>query len=341
MNRRDFLKTNLLGFGALSLGPAKLSSILPGVIRTGRITSASVSIYTEAWDKSKIAYTRYRDDVVNLYYQVVSEKGPDWNPIWYRVWGGYIHSKFLQVVENQPNNVLPAVRKEGQLAEVSIPFVQTMRFQGKDKWEPLYRLYYGSVHWVINVIEGPDRETWYRLQEPWSQLTYDVTGKAMRLIADDELLPISPEVPAQDKKIEVSLLRQELTAYEKGSPVFHTKVSTGLNRLVADGLIPWKTPLGSWAITSKMPSQHMGEGNITSDVEAYELTGVPWVCYFHVNGNATHGTYWHTNYGNTMSHGCVNMRIEDARWVFLWTYPVWSPTERDKKGNGTSITVTP
>src|SRR5450759_3189057 len=147
----------------------------------------------------------------------------------------------------------------------------------------------------------------------------------MRLIQDEELQPISPKVPAEDKRIEVSITRQELIAYEKDVVIFKTKVSTGLRPPVPEGAIPWATPLGKW--------------NITSDVEAYELAGVPWVCYFHVNGNATHGTYWHANFGNPMSHGCINMRIEDARWVFLCSTPVWSPDEREKRGNGTSLIV--
>jgi len=339
MNRRVFLKTSFMGLGALALRPFNFSSLRPATIRLGRIASASVSVYKMPWDQSRIIFTHYRDEVINLYYELVSDKGPAWNPIWYRVWGGYIHSKFIRVVEDRGNFVYPSVRKTGQLAEVTVPFVQSMRYNERGIWEPLYRLYYGSVHWIVDVIEGPDGRPWYRIQEPWGQLYYNVPGVVMRLIQDEELQPISPKVPAEDKRIEVSITSQELIAYEKDVVIFKTKVSTGLSPPVPEGAIPWATPLGKLDITSKMPSQHMGNGNITSDVEAYELAGVPWVCYFHVNGNATHGTYWHANFGNPMSHGCINMRIEDARWVFLWSTPVWSPDEREKRGNGTSLIV--
>jgi lipoprotein-anchoring transpeptidase ErfK/SrfK len=308
-------------------------------MRLGRIAGASVSVYKMPWDQSRIIFTHYRDEVINLYFEVVAENGPAWNPIWYRVWGGYIHSKFVQIVEDRKNIVYPSVRKTGQLAEVTVPFIQSMRSNANGNWDPLYRLYYGSVHWVVEMIEGPDHGTWYRIQEPWGHLTYDVPGEAMRFIPDEVLLPISPDVAAEDKRIEVSITRQELIAYEKDNIVFRTKVSTGLNVPVPEGAIPWATPVGNWNIKSKMPSQHMGNGNLTSDVEAYELAGVPWVCYFHVNGNATHGTYWHTNFGNPMSHGCINMRIEDAKWIFLWSTPVWSPTEGEKTGNGTVLIV--
>ena len=40
------------------------------------------------------------------------------------------------------------------------------------------------------------------------------------------------------------------------------------------------------------------------------------------DGSSLHGTYWHNNFGHPMSHGCVNMRIEDAQALYAWTTPV-------------------
>ncbi|HNZ14101.1 MAG TPA: L,D-transpeptidase, partial [Anaerolineaceae bacterium] len=36
---------------------------------------------------------------------------------------------------------------------------------------------------------------------------------------------------------------------------------------------------------------------------------------------AIHSTYWHNNYGEPMSHGCVNVRPDDARFVYRWSLP--------------------
>ncbi len=47
----------------------------------------------------------------------------------------------------------------------------------------------------------------------------------------------------------------------------------------------------------------------------YYLPNVPYVMYFY-DGYGLHGTYWHSNFGTPMSHGCVNFTIEDAGWVF-------------------------
>jgi len=34
-----------------------------------------------------------------------------------------------------------------------------------------------------------------------------------------------------------------------------------------------------------------------------------------------HGTYWHSNFGHPMSHGCVNTPTSIAERLFYWTDP--------------------
>ncbi len=90
--------------------------------------------------------------------------------------------------------------------------------------------------------------------------------------------------------------------------MFQASVSTGMqSEAPSPNGIPTETPLGHFRVQTKMPSRHMGDGAVTDDVEAYELPGVPWVCFFHKDGIALHGTYWHNNFGRRMSHGCVNL----------------------------------
>ncbi|MDX1378970.1 MAG: L,D-transpeptidase, partial [Anaerolineales bacterium] len=49
----------------------------------------------------------------------------------------------------------------------------------------------------------------------------------------------------------------------------------------------------------------------------YYLPDVPYIMYFH-GSYGLHGTYWHNNFGTPMSHGCVNLTIEDAGWLYNW-----------------------
>jgi len=47
----------------------------------------------------------------------------------------------------------------------------------------------------------------------------------------------------------------------------------------------------------------------------YFLPDVPYVMYFYKD-YGLHGTYWHSNFGTPMSHGCINFKIRDAAWLY-------------------------
>ncbi len=307
----------------------------------GRVATYSVSVYRQPNDKSAIVCQRYRDELLNLYYEVISEDGPSYNPRWYRVWQGYVHSAHIQKVKYRLNPVLKSIPRKYQLAEVTVPFTQVMRKSGKDHWEPFYRLYMGSTHWIVGIDPGPDGSPWYRLHDELTEVEYHVQAEHLRAVTDEELSPISPDVPPEKKHIEVSIDKQTLTAYEYDKAVFQTRISSGIPTDPPDPHdIPTRTPTGSFRIENKMPSKHMGDGNLTADLEAYELPGVPWTSFFEPKvGIAFHGTYWHDNFGVPMSHGCVNMRTQESKWIFRWTTPVYKPGEINTIGWGTVVNV--
>jgi lipoprotein-anchoring transpeptidase ErfK/SrfK len=94
---------------------------------------------------------------------------------------------------------------------------------------------------------------------------------------------------------------QRLTAYEGNNAVFSTLVSAGSS---------FPTPVGTFNVYVRYRAQAMsGPG--------YYLPGVPYVMYFYQN-YAIHGTYWHNNFGNPMSHGCVNLPTPAAEWIYNW-----------------------
>ena len=114
--------------------------------------------------------------------------------------------------------------------------------------------------------------------------------------------PPSVSAPVAGRWVDINLSQQRLTAYQGNSPVFSTSISSGVAGR--------RTPTGRFAVRTKIPSQRMsGPG--------YNLAGVPYVMYF-AGANAIHGTYWHNNFGHPMSHGCVNMRIPEAKWLYNW-----------------------
>ena len=123
-------------------------------------------------------------------------------------------------------------------------------------------------------------------------------------------------VQGGSKEIVVSISAEALWAYEDGQVVLSTYVSTGV------GNVPETvTPLGYHQILSKYDLQTM-EGTISETY--YRVPDVPWVMYFDDLGNALHGTYWHSNFGTPMSHGCVNLPMDVAEWMYGWA-PIGTP----------------
>lgn len=137
------------------------------------------------------------------------------------------------------------------------------------------------------------------------------------------------------KHISIDLSRQKLYAYEGDKKVFEFPVSTG----------KWgRTPTGEYKIWIKLRYTRMSGG---SGNDYYNLPNVPYVMFFYNNevakskGYSIHGAYWHNNFGYTMSHGCVNMRPEDAAKIYTWADPV-SDGKITYAGNdnpGTQVTI--
>lgn len=122
---------------------------------------------------------------------------------------------------------------------------------------------------------------------------------------DEALLAHQPAHP-NEKWIEVNVTEQRVTAWEGNVPVMSFLSSTGLPNT--------PTVLGKYNIYWKLESTLMaGPG--------YYLPEVPYTMYFYA-GYALHGAYWHDNFGNPMSHGCVNLSIDNSKELFLWADPV-------------------
>ena len=124
-----------------------------------------------------------------------------------------------------------------------------------------------------------------------------------------------------EKEVVVSLGAQHLWAYEGEQPILATFVSTGTAETPEV-----VTPIGQWRVLVKLPLETM-TGTVNG--EPYQVEDVPYVMYFTDEGHALHGTYWHNNFGAPMSHGCVNLPMDVAEWMFRWA------------PEGTAVTIIP
>jgi hypothetical protein len=115
-------------------------------------------------------------------------------------------------------------------------------------------------------------------------------------------------VPGTGKSIVVSLSEQRMWAYEGETPILSTYVSTGRPEFA--------TPTGTFSIVVKKEVEDM-EGLIGG--EYYDVPEVPDVMYFTGVGHAVHGTYWHNDFGSVASHGCINLPLDIADFLYDWT----------------------
>lgn len=343
LSRREFLKLGGLSLGSLAFSPSLGEFATFDDSFLVRVATNSVSVYSRPSDKSSIISTWYRDELLHVYGEEKVDE-PAHNPVWYRVWGGFIHRARLQRVKLLYNKTLPALGvEEGlrRLAEVTVPFTEPWRTSKAYGWQKLgFRLYYGSAHWIEAIEEGPNGEPWYRIYDDLTGFPYHVDPLHLRPIPLEQLAPISPDVPFEQKRIEVNLTTQSLIAYEAGKEVLKTTISSGIlnGPRGADGLST-KTPQGEFRILDKMPNKHMGNGNLFADADDYELPGVPWTLFFTAQGHAFHGTYWHENFGVPMSRGCINMRTEEAQWLFRWSLPEHQIGRTVNRGYGTPVEI--
>ena len=300
-----------------------------------RVAKDPVSVYKEPSDTSQIIRTWVRDDLIHV-YGTVNSGTPGYNPIWYRVFGGYMHRARLQKVQVHYNLPLSSVPATKILAELTIPYTQAYRYNKWDGWYSSYRLYYSSTQWITEINTGPDGKPWYKVQdEADKSVYYYVPAVQLRPIPTDDFAPLSTGVPLGKKHMDVNLTTQTLTCFENDQPVLSTKVSTGQAGM--------ETPAGPFHINDKLPARNMSTTSLLAD-DIIPLVGVPWCSFFTEQGHAFHGTYWHDNFGVPMSHGCVNMRNEDANWLFRWNTPSASFDEINKqtldvKGYGTSVDI--
>jgi hypothetical protein len=164
--------------------------------------------------------------------------------------------------------------------------------------------------------------------------TEEVVGNATwYMVAPDEWVPAKyiarvtpttspPSGVTGERWIEVNLFEQTLAVYDQGELVFAT--------VIASGVDPFWTRPGLFQIREKLDKTPM-TGSFEADrSDAYYLEDVPWTMYYD-DARALHGAYWRAKMGFPQSHGCLNMTMGDAHWLYDWAQVgdwvyVWDPS---------------
>jgi L,D-transpeptidase catalytic domain len=119
----------------------------------------------------------------------------------------------------------------------------------------------------------------------------------------------SPDLFEGIKWIEVNISEQRLTAWEGDLPILTT--------LIRSGKPGWDTPRGTFHTFRKVLSDDMTLF-APGDPDYYYTPNVPWVMYFLDGGFAVHGAVWDDMWGTPTSHGCVNVPVDLAEYLYNW-----------------------
>ncbi|MEB3281324.1 MAG: L,D-transpeptidase [Lyngbya sp.] len=153
------------------------------------------------------------------------------------------------------------------------------------------------------------RKTWRNLATLVASVALSLNGIATEstpVFADEYHNAIAYRMlelqDSSERWIQIDLTRQRLIAWEGNKAVYAVIVSTGKRST------PTRT--GTFKIYTKYRETRMtGPG--------YDVPDVPYTMYYD-GGMAIHGAYWHNLFGTPVSHGCTNVAVNHAKWLFEW-----------------------
>lgn len=334
LQRRDFLKLAAISLGALGLRPWRRLFTLPNFPQSeylGRVTAGKVDLKSRPDENSETVGILYEDAIVSWLREAIGPKPYRVNQRWVETPDGYLWAGQVQPVRNHPNTPEDALPQtslgQGMWVEVSVPYVDLVLANppARAPWLVnriasglIPRFFYSQIAWVDQVRTDEAGQTWYRINERYGYGdAFWAIAEAFRPLTKEEMAPISPGV--ENKRVLVNVDYQTMSCFEGDTEVYFARVSTGaLYDYLGNRVDTWETPLGKHRIWRKAVSLPLSGGS--ADV-GWDLPAVGWISLFVGAGVAIHSTYWHNNYGEPSSRGCVNASPDDSKWVFRWTQP--------------------
>jgi hypothetical protein len=354
LSRRDFLKLAGLGLGALALRPFKsfeLESLrspkrlppFPNSEIIARVVTTDVVLRSRPTNdlgaNTGIAKLP-ADYLVEWWHEVVGNVVGGWsNQTYLETKDGFIYSSMVQPTRNLPNIPITEI-PAGQLgfwAEVTVPYID-LAHEGNiaSPWlkdMKLYnfqpRLYYSQVVWIDQIRQN-NGFVEYRWNEDAYGHGYGYGGSygeffwgdgaGFKILTEEDVSPISPKIDPKEKSIVVNLDHQTLSCFEGKIEVYFCRTSTGkaYDPVTGKRSDEFATPAGNLITHWKIISKNMTAGNAQA---GYSTPAVPWCTFVSGEGVAIHGAFWHNAFGEKWSHGCINVKPQDAKWIFRWTTP--------------------
>lgn len=350
ISRRDFIKMSAVGAGSLAFRPWERwfdQQDFPDADKLGRVCVGRVDLKARPDYDAPNVSVLYEDAVVPWLREVVGYWPSRHNQRWVETPEGYIWSPEVQPVQetiNQPVAELPVEgEKPGMWVQVTVPWVaaELENAQPYSSWWKLLkqknlspRFYYQQIFWVDQIHEDEQGQTWYRINERYGNpgdLLW-ARAEAFRPLTREELEPINPEVEDKHIVVDRGYSQQTLSCFENEREVYFCRISTGRGEN-STPLSGYGTP--GFPIWRKVYSLQMSGG---TNQQGWMIPGIGWTTLFKDQGIAIHSTFWHNNFGEPSSHGCVNAKPEDAKWISRWTQPQIPYPEGDITISGSGST---
>ncbi len=232
----------------------------------------------------------------------------DWVPGYAESLSGWVSSAFLSQAPSLPK-IAPAdwnlsVWQGATLEETNI------RKEATTKSPIVKTVPYGDPVTVTAWVKG---EEVFEGSDMWAQVGDGRYVFSRNVGRTAPVLPITPpaDAPTWGQWIDISLIQQLLTTYNGTTPLRTFEVTTGM--------AGWETPPGLYSILSRVANETMVSGAIGAE-NHYRLDDVLFTQYFTDRGHALHFAWWRTKetIGRPGSHGCINLLLEDARYLWDW-----------------------
>jgi len=369
-SRRDFLKIAGVGLGALAFKPFKIETYYEKLYTPKRLPQFPDSeIIGRLVDQTDIRSRPTNDPLLNTAIgtlpadhlipwerEVIGSVVALVNQKYLETPQGYIWSSRVQPTRNLPNTPITEIPtgQPGFWVEVTVPYVElTLESAPISPWiQSLIqfnfppRAYYGQVLWIDQI-----RQSSGFVEYRWNESLghgygfgdiYWADGAGLKVLTEQDVAPISPDIDPAEKKIVADLTYQTLSCFEGNNEVYFCRISSGAKFDPLTGAISEEraTPVGDLNTHWKILSLNMSGGGSAA---GYSTPAVPWDTVISGEGIAIHGAFWHNDFGERRSHGCINVKPEDAKWIFRWTTPYISLAQSEQRmtwpDHGTVVTV--
>ena len=373
-SRRDFLKLAGVGLGSLAFKPFRIETYYEKLYTPKQLPQFPNSeIIGRVVDDTDIRSQPNNDPLLNTSIgtigadtllpwgrEVIGNVVALTNQKYLETPKGYVWSSRVQPTRNIPNTPITEIPagQPGFWAEVTVPYIDLtlegvvaspwLKSKQEFKFPP--RIYYGQTIWIDQVRQN-NGFVEYRWDEGANGHGYGygaygeffwLDGAGVKVLTDADVAPISPEIDPATKKIIANITYQTLSCYEGNNEVYFCRIASG-QKFDATGAISEElaTPVGDLSAWWKIISKNMTAGDAQA---GYSTPAVPWCTFISGEGVAIHGAFWHNDFGERRSHGCINVTPEDAKWIFRWTTPYISLAQSEQRltfpDHGTAVSVT-